>query len=58
MTPLEMQATLVTAKLAMVRYRNALRYIRDVASQQGLSELERVAALALRERPVGAVDGA
>lgn len=50
MSPLELQATLVTAKLTMVRYRNALVAIVARARKDGLADIERIATVALREQ--------
>lgn len=50
MTPLEMQAALVMAKLTMVRYRNALAAIQARARSDGQADIERIATVALRDR--------
>lgn len=50
MSPLETQATLVQAKLAMVRYRNAMLAIEYRArSRPGQEDIARLARVALRE---------
>jgi hypothetical protein len=49
MTPLEMQALAVAAKLTMVRYRNALQAIKARARDSGDPYIARLAAVALRE---------
>lgn len=48
MSPEETQALLASAKLTMVRYRNALQAILGRADDP---EIARLAAVALRERP-------
>ena len=48
--PDEMQALFVVAKLTMVRYRNALQAIRDRAASAGDRNIERLAAVALRDQ--------
>lgn len=51
MTPDEMQKLLVSAKLGLVRYRNALQIVRQLARTGDQAGIERVVAIALRERP-------
>lgn len=50
MSPLETQATLVQAKLTMVRYRNALAAIQARSKAAGLDDIERIASVALRDQ--------
>jgi hypothetical protein len=45
----ETEVILVTAKLVMVRYRNALVAILARASRDGQCDIARIAAVALRE---------
>lgn len=45
----EREAVLVSAKLTMVRYWNALQAIRDRARSSGYTEIDRLASVALRE---------
>lgn len=46
---LEYQTMLVSAKLTMVRYRNALQAIRAMAAASGQARIERLASVALKE---------